>query len=105
MAQKIIMTLTDDLDGSEAAETVSFSFENSSFEIELSEANATELREILAPYRAAGRRMSGSRTAKKTRLTASTAGVRKWAADNDIQVAARGRVSEEILKGYAASLN
>lgn len=102
MAQKLVMTLTDDLDGSDAAETVSFSFENSSFEMELNETNASELRGILAPYKAAGRRISGPRTTKTTGLAASTAGVRKWAADNGIKVAVRGRVSEEILQRYAA---
>jgi len=40
MAQKTLILLQDDLDGSEAAETVSFGLDGKSYEIDLSEKNA-----------------------------------------------------------------
>lgn len=37
MAQRVITTLVDDIDGTEAAETISFAVEGKSYEIDLSE--------------------------------------------------------------------
>jgi Lsr2 len=44
MAQKIRLTLIDDIDGSEADETVSFVFDGISYEIDLSNRNAEQFR-------------------------------------------------------------
>lgn len=46
----------DDVDGSAASQTIRFGIDGNRFEIDLSDANATALRERLAPYIAAGRR-------------------------------------------------
>lgn len=60
MAQRMITTLIDDLDGVELArgsgETVRFGLDGRDYEIDLSDHNAAELREVLAPYVGAGRR-------------------------------------------------
>ena len=48
MAQKVQVLLVDDLDGSEATETVSFGLDGVSYEIDLSSGNAGELRNELA---------------------------------------------------------
>jgi Lsr2 len=50
MAQKVQVLLVDDLDGSEATETVSFGLDGVSYEIDLSTGNAGELRKELAHY-------------------------------------------------------
>ena len=44
MAQKVMVTLVDDLDGSEAGETVEFGLDGAFYEIDLSEGNAERLR-------------------------------------------------------------
>jgi hypothetical protein len=46
----------DDVDGSAASQTITFGIDRQRFEIDLSDANATALRDLLAPYIAAGRR-------------------------------------------------
>src|SRR3954451_4623497 len=56
MAQVSRVRLVDDLDGSEADESVEFTLDGMSLEIDLSKDNAAKLRDILAPYVAAGRR-------------------------------------------------
>ena len=43
MEQKVTITLVDDLDGSEGAETVSFGLDGTNYEIDLSEKNAAAL--------------------------------------------------------------
>jgi len=62
MAQTLIVKLTDDIDGGDAVETISFSLDGKSYEIDLSEKNATELRSALAPFVDKGR-SSGRKTA------------------------------------------
>ena len=50
MAQRVQIILEDDYDGGEADETVSFSLDGAEYEIDLSSANAAELRNALAPW-------------------------------------------------------
>ena len=50
MAKTVIVTLTDDIDGGDADETVRFALDGTSYEIDLSAANATKLRGALGPY-------------------------------------------------------
>jgi uncharacterized membrane protein YgcG len=118
MAQRVNVVLVDDIDGSEAAGTVNFAFDNVQYEIDLSADNADKLREALAPYigharRSGGRRRSGSsgRSAGGRSSSsgggggggASAADIRAWARENGYDVPERGRVSAEVREAYAAS--
>lgn len=67
MAKRTIHQLIDDLDGSEATETVSFGVNGAAFQIDLSAINARRFREALAPYVEKATRVRGegkSRTAR-----------------------------------------
>ncbi|WP_143664504.1 Lsr2 family protein, partial [Streptomyces sp. NRRL B-24572] len=57
MAQRVVVTLSDDIEGGEAAETVAFGLDGKMYEIDLNAANAKKLRKALAPYLAAGRKI------------------------------------------------
>jgi peptidoglycan hydrolase-like protein with peptidoglycan-binding domain len=50
MAQQTTVRFVDDLDGSEAVGTVTFSLENRAYEIDLSDENTDKLHEALAPF-------------------------------------------------------
>ncbi|GAB3560360.1 hypothetical protein J2S53_001935 [Actinopolyspora lacussalsi] len=50
MAERIQVELVDDIDGSEAQQTVTFAMDGVSYEIDLSEQNARNLRELFGPY-------------------------------------------------------
>jgi hypothetical protein len=50
MAQKVQVVLVDDLDNGPADETVTFSLDGVSYEIDLSHDNAAKLRDVLATY-------------------------------------------------------
>ena len=77
MAQRVVVTLSDDIDGSEAAETIAFGLDGKSYEIDLNEANAKKLRKALAPYVDAGRKRSRSGKAyKQTQVAPDPAAVR-----------------------------
>ncbi|MCQ9368180.1 Lsr2 family protein [Brevibacterium sp. 50QC2O2] len=112
MAREMKLVLTDDMDGSKAAETVSFSVDQGDYEIELSSENADKLREVLAPYIAAGRRVTRQRQsagrARNSGVTTYKTGpdtklVRKWAKENGYDVSDRGRIEASILDAYKAA--
>lgn len=104
MAQKVQITLVDDIDGSEAEETVSFALDGTSYEIDLSSANADKLRDALAGYIGAGRKLSKSgRTYKKTIVGASPREVRDWAKSSGYSVPDRGRIPTEVQKAFDAA--
>ena len=61
MAKTVIVKLTDDIDGGDADETVHFGLDGKSYEVDLSAANASRLRDALKPYIEKGRGSGGSR--------------------------------------------
>ncbi|MER6955975.1 histone-like nucleoid-structuring protein Lsr2 [Streptomyces sp. NPDC002623] len=102
MAQKVVVTLFDDIDGSEAAETIAFGLDGRSYEIDLNEANAKKLRKALAPYVDAGRKRSKSGKAyKQTEVAPDPSAVRAWAQANKMEVPARGRIPKKIYEAFA----
>ncbi|MBB4688940.1 histone-like nucleoid-structuring protein Lsr2 [Amycolatopsis jiangsuensis] len=110
MAQKVHVEMVDDIDGSIAEQTVPFSLDGVNYEIDLSEDNAAALRDELAPYVGASRRVGG----RKVRIAAGTAPrpastaadrernrtMREWAEANGFQVSDRGRLPAEIVRAY-----
>ena len=60
MAQKMQTLFIDDLDGSEAEGTVRFGLDGAEYEIDLNAEHAQELRDALARYVGAARRVGGS---------------------------------------------
>ena len=75
MAQKVQTLYVDDLDGSEADGTIRFGLDGAEYEIDLNAKHAQELRDVLARYVAAGRRVpsvSGSGETPGTTVTGGT---------------------------------
>ncbi|HEX7096142.1 MAG TPA: Lsr2 family protein [Acidimicrobiales bacterium] len=109
MAKEVITRLLDDIDGTEAAETVRFGLDGRQYEIDLSAKNSEKLRKALAPFieHARTARSSGSRRSPGGRRSAERdfepAAVRQWAAKRGIKVSSRGRIPAEILERYKAS--
>jgi Lsr2 len=104
MARNVSVVVTDDIDGSSGAETVTFGFDGTTYEIDLSKSNRAKLDAAVAPYLEAGRRIrtSGRRSspsASPSRNVDSTA-VRAWARERGLLVSERGRISAEILRQY-----
>jgi hypothetical protein len=103
MATQTVVTVTDDLDGSEAEETISFALDGTEFEIDLSKAHAKDLRGALAPYIKVARK-SGRRRAGRRRTAGSdkdeTKAIRVWARQQGMEVSDRGRIPAEIQRAY-----
>ena len=104
MASKTITTLVDDVDGSEADETIQFGIDGATWEIDLSRQHAGELREALNQYIWHGRKVGG-RTGRKSLVRADNRAIRKWAEARGIPINAKGRVSADVLDQYRAAGN
>lgn len=108
MASRTITTLTDDIDGGDADETVTFSFKGTQYEIDLSKKNVDKMVKALQPYTSSARR-SGGRRSGTGRTTSSGADrdqlakIREWARANGHQVSDRGRISTAVQEAYHAA--
>jgi hypothetical protein len=97
--------LVDDIDGTEAVETVSFSIDGVSYEIDLTASNAKKLRNDLGNWVGHARRSGGRKSSRRGGATGGQrrgdlSAVRAWARKNGHQVSDRGRISAEILTAY-----
>lgn len=66
MSSTVQILLKDDLDGSVANETMQFTFDGVSYEIDLSKRNAAALRQMMNRYIKAARRLRASGSATRT---------------------------------------
>jgi len=107
VAQKVQVILVDDIDGGSAVETVSFSVDGTSYEIDLSAKNAAKLRDTFGTYVGAARKVGGRarRGAGRRAAGASnrTAEIRAWAKSNKVKVSERGRISAEVAAKFDAA--
>ena len=108
MARKTFVELIDDLDGSKAEETVSFSLDGVAYEIDLSVENAERLRSEIGNWtaqdrRVAGRRIRGTGAATSTGGSNDSSKIRQWARENGREVSDRGRIPEELRQAYYAA--
>src|SRR3954453_22215042 len=110
MAQVTNVKLLDDLDGTKAAEKVSFGLDGVGYEIDLNAKNAKALRKALGDFVAAGRHVkaaapaSVARSASRSRVAGpDAASIRQWANEAGVPVSGRGRVSADVRAKYLAA--
>jgi hypothetical protein len=103
VAQRVTVTLEDDLGGGPADETVRFAFAGAEYEIDLSAKNATAFRTKLAPFlehaRKAGRRQPGRTAASRPR----SGDTRAQANAEGIAVSGRGRIPASVAEQHHAA--
>jgi len=105
MAQKVQVILVDDIDGGSADETVSFSLDGVSYEIDLSTKNAAAFRDSLAQYVGTARKVGRSAGRGSARRRSGggdnrTAQIREWARSNGHKVNERGRIPATVIEAY-----
>ncbi len=109
MAQRTQILLTDDLDGTDIpagkGETIPFALDGQTYEIDLTNKNATALRKVLLPYVEKGRRVTTPRGAKvkSTQVGAAAKTVKEWARANGYEVNDRGRIPDDIRAAFDAA--
>lgn len=111
MAQKVLVQLVDDLDGTAAEdiETVSFALDGVVYEIDLTPGNAEKLRGGLADF-VAGARKTGGRAKRAAvgarkivgegRTKEQSQAIRQWARANGYDLADRGRIPENVIEAF-----
>jgi hypothetical protein len=112
VAQRTVVQLSDDLDGKAIpegkGETVRFGLDSQDYEIDLGEKNAQALRDVVAKYVAAGRRVGGGSRGGRPRGAANSPrgrdydpkAVRAWAEAQGLEVSQRGRVPSELVTRF-----
>jgi hypothetical protein len=120
MAQKVQVLLVCDLhdDEVEGSETVAFGLDGSSYEIDVCDDHAAQLRDAFAPFVGAARRAGrapASAAARRPARASSRSGagsggdkqrvqeIRAWARDNGHTVSERGRLSAAVVEAYEAA--
>jgi hypothetical protein len=112
MAQKVLVQLVDDLDGTSSSDiaTVTFGLDGVSYEIDLNAGNATNLRDHLSEFIASARR-TGGRVKRGGGATAAgstgsgrnreqTQAIREWAKKNGHDVSDRGRIPAAVIQAF-----
>jgi Lsr2 len=113
VAQRTVVQLTDDLDGKAIpdgkGETVRFGLDSQDYEIDLTEKNAKVLRDVVAKYVAAGRRVGGGSRGGRARSSSASSSrprdydpkaVRAWAESQGLEVSQRGRVPSDLVTKF-----
>ena len=107
--------LIDDFDGTPltGGSTTRFSLNGTEYEIDLGPENTAKLKDALAPFVKAGRRVGGSTAAKAAPRTRGAGrhsngandvtAIRAWARQNGFSLGDRGRIPAPVLDAYAAA--
>lgn len=118
MASQVTVRLVDDLDGSDATQSVEFVYKDKTYTLDLNDENASNLEEALAPYIAAAEKAgsaqspSSDRGRRKEAPRSGGAGqardynpqeVRAWAQGKGIEIPVRGRIPSAVIEQYKAS--
>lgn len=108
MAQRTVTVLTDDIEGTEIAsggETITFSIDGTTYEIDLNDKNAKKMREAFQFYVDHGRKkpLSESSVQKKRakqNRDYDPKAVRTWAHEAKVQVPDRGRIPADVVEMF-----
>ena len=110
MARKVQVDLLDDIDGSQADETLKFGLDGTHYEIDVNAKHAEKLRASLAKFITKSRRIgrghvvvtgrgrTGGAPARADR--AQNQAIRDWAKSRGLEVSDRGRIPVNVTEQY-----
>jgi hypothetical protein len=107
MARQVIERLVDDIDGTEATQSVSFGVDGLAYQIDLNDQHANELRTKLSPFLGVARRVRHEPSRGRARARAVTdkernSAIRQWALDEGVELPSRGRIAGAVQEAYDA---
>lgn len=109
MAQRVTVQLVSDLSGEAIedgkGETVTFSLDSTSYELDLTNKEADKFRGLFQDHIAVARRV-GRKTGtagKRSQVGSNAKDVRAWAQSQGIEVPERGRIPAEVREKYDAA--
>lgn len=113
MAQNVTVMLIDDIDQSEAAETVRFGVDGTVYEIDLSAEHASELRSMVGRYISVARRVQPAPprarqqplSRPRTQMDREQSKrIRSWAMERGLLGSPRGRIPQHVVDEYEATM-
>ena len=105
MAQKVTVSLEDDLTGGPAEQTVRFAFDGTGYEIDLNAKNAVAFGKQLAPYLEHARKAGRAQPRRPGRAGRQRSGdIRAWAKEHGLAISERGRIPASVLEQYHAAI-
>lgn len=110
MSAKTVVTLVDDIDGSEASRSIEFSVDGQAYVIDLNDEHAHAFEQAIAPFVAAARKPRGRARGRaeparldQTGSVPTPTELREWARAHGHPVPERGRLSRHVRYAYDAS--
>jgi hypothetical protein len=111
VARKVQVHLVDDIDGTQADETLTFALDGVNYEIDLSTKHADKLRSALQKSLPAARRagrgqvtaaaVRGRRVGQPAKADrAQNQAIREWARRKGIELSGRGRIPRNIIEQF-----
>lgn len=101
------VTVTDDLDGKNGAETVLFSLDGVDYSIDLGALNRKNFRASMQKYIDAAKVVEPVKVRKSNKTSAKPNGdaalIRDWARANGIAVGDRGRLNPSVIEAFNAA--
>lgn len=107
MAKKTVVTVQDDLNGNEGAQTIQFGLDGVALEIDLDEKNEAKLRKALDLFVTKARKapvqpQAGKGRPRTAQSRKNSAAIREWAKLHGIPVNERGRIPQIVIDQYEA---
>lgn len=103
MAQKMVVEVLDDIDGSPAERTVIFGLDGRDYEIDLNAKHADQLAKAMQPFIAEARKVSARRRSTAGTVKHDQSAVREWARSQGMKVSERGRIPGSVIAAYEAA--
>jgi hypothetical protein len=107
MAKRTQVIIVDDLTGGTLpdgqGQTVSFSLDGVSYEIDLNKDNADQLRADVKRYTDAARKVGRQSAGRSSARREDTSAIRAWAKANGHEVNERGRIPAAVTEAYNAA--
>lgn len=92
--KKYEVILTDDIDGTQANETVKFAYRGKAYEIDLNQDNMKKFDDCMRSF------VSHARSTGSADEDSPTTNIRTWAKSRGLKVGTRGRIPANILREY-----
>ena len=106
MAKTIITSVSDDIDGSADAQTVTFGYQGVGYSIDLGPKNQAKLEKALEPFIQYATRQRGTTAKTSGRISGrdyDIAALRAWAAKRKIELPSRCRIPGTVVEQYKAA--
>lgn len=103
MTRRLNLTIVDDIDGSDATETIRFSIDGADYEIDLNAQQAEELRGMALRWARLARRTTGRQIRREATTRVAATRTREWALAQGYEISAHGPIPLSVSEAYISA--